>query len=236
MALIASETVWVDGMMFKIDPNLATKEMNAHLIRVENTLIARHVVIPELVNSARVVSIQPEAFCQCDIIKTVSMPNSIRVLGYRAFYNCTNLEELTVYPSGAPTASFTIGIQALYRCKELRRIECPRMVQVNICENGCYQCASLEAIDGLIYSLAPGALQDCVKINNLTFYDNVFWKTKALIGCKALKNVAFYGKISDDMPKTNLQLIRRMKIVCTPKFNYLDWIYEGSHIAIADLT
>ncbi len=54
------------------------------------------VTIPSVVNGYTLISIGDDAFCQCDKLVSVVIPESVEVIGAEAFYGCSSLESITI--------------------------------------------------------------------------------------------------------------------------------------------
>ena len=76
----------------------------------------------------------------CDDIKNISIPNSVRIIGDFAFYDCYGLKSLTL-----PTNLESIGVRAFYRCNKISSINIPASV-TNIGRSAFSNCSSLSSI------------------------------------------------------------------------------------------
>lgn len=54
------------------------------------------VTIPSIANGYTIVCIGDDAFCQCDKIKKVTIPESVELIGAEAFYGCSSLESILI--------------------------------------------------------------------------------------------------------------------------------------------
>lgn len=70
-----------------------------------------------------VTKIGDEAFCNCDGLTNISIPNSITSIGDAAFYGCTSLTSINI-----PNSVTYIGISAFRGCNELNNISIPNSV------------------------------------------------------------------------------------------------------------
>ena len=64
-----------------------------------------NVVIPSVINGMKVVNIYAMAFANNDSIKTVTIPETIEYIGYKAFENCAMLEKVEVNAAKVPSVS-----------------------------------------------------------------------------------------------------------------------------------
>lgn len=96
-------------------------------------------------------------------VRSVTIPNSIKVIGYRAFYNCYNLEKIIL------TDSVTeIGEEAFWQCSSLENITIPNSVT----------------------KIGIGAFADCVFLSDMTIPDSVVQiDAEVFDGCRSLKSI-----------------------------------------------
>lgn len=80
---------------------------------------ARTAEVPESIDGHTVASIAPNAFADCDV-ETVVLPERLRIIGFRAFYRCSNLKSVT-FPEGLEF----IGREAFLYCGKLEKITFP---------------------------------------------------------------------------------------------------------------
>lgn len=80
---------------------------------------AKTAEVPESIDGHKVVSIGTEAFIYCDF-ETVTLPDSIRSIGYQAFYRCDNLKSITL-----PESLEYISREAFVYCKSLTSVTFP---------------------------------------------------------------------------------------------------------------
>lgn len=87
-----------------------------------------------------VTSIGDHAFCNCNSLIGISIPNSITSIDSYAFYNCSGLKELTI-----PISVTTIGKYAFYGCKGLSYVTIPDSI-MSIGAQSFYNCSNLATI------------------------------------------------------------------------------------------
>lgn len=107
-------------------------------------------IIPETVeyggNTYQVVAIAATNYSRVfydtyENIKHVSLPKSLRIVGYHAFNNCTNLEEINL-----PENVDSIGNSAFSYCTKLKSITIPSKVKV-LGEYSLNNCSNLQEIN-----------------------------------------------------------------------------------------
>ena len=107
------------------------------------------IIIPTTVssdgNTYTVNEIGDEAF-NCDIyssngnlinLTSIVIPNSVTIIGYNAFNNCSGLKKLTI-----PDSVTSIGIGAFYKCSSLIDFTIPKNL-VSIEDGVFYECSGL---------------------------------------------------------------------------------------------
>ena len=88
-----------------------------------------------------VTAIKSEAFKLFSNLKTVKFTSSqLKEIGYRAFYNCKNLESIEFHEG-----LHYIGNEAFYTCKQLKYIKIPDSV-VMIDDKAFFDCNNLESV------------------------------------------------------------------------------------------
>ncbi len=98
-------------------------------------------VIPETIKGRPVTEIRESAFWFCDKITAVTLPKTLKEVGYSAFSSCTSLEKVT-FSGGIES----IGESAFSDCKNLKEIILPDTL-TKIEKKAFENCSSLEKID-----------------------------------------------------------------------------------------
>lgn len=148
--------------------------------------------IPETVTyegtTYSVTSIGEYAFCWCNVLTSVTIPNSVTSIGDWAFEKCTSLTSITI-----PNSVTSIGYDAFYYCSALTSITIPNSVT----------------------SIGDGAFEACSNLTSVTIGNSVtsigIW---AFAGCYALKTVIceaievpeLGGDVFDGMPLSEATL------------------------------
>ena len=183
----AQETVVIDGVKYLLDGGKASV--------MQQTGLTGDIVIPETVRHDNtdytVTTVQDNAFSGNDIT-SISLPNTVSVMGEACFESCSRLESVTL-PAGLtslgnscfydcrnlasvtlPEGITTLGVNCFYRCTSLTPVTLPEGIE-ELGYQCFYGCTSLESV------VLPGSLRT---IGNNCFYD-----------CSALKSVTFGGSI-----------------------------------------
>lgn len=116
----------------------------------------RDILVEKAVVCEGVTQISSGIFKNCKNLTDVSLPSSLKHIGYRAFENCTNLEDISL-----PEYLESIDVQSFKGCKNLKRIVIPDKV-TEIGSEAFAACKSLRQISlpkGL-KTLGPLAFRD----------------------------------------------------------------------------
>ncbi len=183
----AQETAVIDGVKYLLDGGKASV--------IQQSGLTGDIVIPETVRhddtDYTVTTVQSNAFKDNEIT-SISLPNTISVMGDACFESCSRLESVTL-PAGLtslgnscfydcrnlasvtlPEGITTLGVNCFYRCTSLTPVTLPEGIE-ELGYQCFYGCTSLESV------VLPGSLRT---IGNNCFYD-----------CSALKSVMFGGSI-----------------------------------------
>ena len=184
---MAQETAVIDGVKYLLDGGKASV--------MQQSGLTGDIVIPETVRhddtDYTVTTVQSNAFKDNEIT-SISLPNTISVMGDACFESCSRLESVTL-PAGLtslgnscfydcrnlasvtlPEGITTLGVNCFYRCTSLTPVTLPEGIE-ELGYQCFYGCTSLESV------VLPGSLRT---IGNNCFYD-----------CSALKSVMFGGSI-----------------------------------------
>lgn len=135
-------------------------------------------------------AIHSTAFCECETLKRVIMPDTVDRIDNSAFQMCTNLETVVFSKnltnmgefvfSGCknlkhvelPDSLSAIGRYDFYGCVSLRTITIPRSVS-KILPSAFNKCTNLRSIEfeSLNTKLLPHAFKNCVSIRTIKFPD-----------------------------------------------------------------
>lgn len=149
----------------------------------------KSVIIPESVTT-----ISDYSFYNCKDLETITIPNTINEIEYSAFSGCSKLKNLSI-----PGSVTNIGANAFYECYNLTEIDIPD--GVSIIEYGVFSgCTGLESITlpNSITSIYGGAFYGCRSLKGIDIPSNVTYIGKsAFQGCEALTNLFIPGKVNE---------------------------------------
>ncbi len=132
-----------------------------------------------------VTSIVNVAFYNCTNLADVSMGNNVTSIGNYAFYGCTNLASINI-----PDSVTSIGYHAFSGCESLTSIELSdniTHIDSATFEN-CTSLASISLPDELI-SIDSMAFYNCTSLNSLTIPESVTSISTAFEGCTSLTSI-----------------------------------------------
>lgn len=183
-----------DGYVYYVDEygiKYAIKDGNAIVARQVANL-GEEIVIPSSVSykgvEYKVTAIGAQAFYECNLLVSVTVPDSVKDIGSQAFYNCSFLESVIF---GENSQLNTIGDNAFFRCSYLTNCDIPDKV-TDIGEYAFYYCASLKSItlpDG-ITCVKPFTFSYCRALTSITIPDSVTTVDRLAFGyCSSLTSI-----------------------------------------------
>ena len=137
----------------------------------------------ELIIPEGVIAIEGSAFTDCEILK-IKLPSSLRIIGPRAFYNVTSLEEIEI-PEGVKV----ISKAAFAECRSLKRVKLPQSL-LKIDEHAFTITTSLEHVvipKGVRY-VGEGAFSyskvNCIDLESTKYVNDwaYNWNSNGFIG------------------------------------------------------
>ena len=123
-------------------------------------------VIPD---DGSVTSIGERAFCQCDSLTSITIPDSVTSIGDIAFSMCHSLTSITI-----PDSVTSIGHSAFHDCRSLVSVILPRSV-AGIRHGAFYNCHSLISITipNGVTSIEDSAFHYCTSLTSVTIPNSV---------------------------------------------------------------
>jgi hypothetical protein len=139
---------------------------------------ATEVVVPALYNGGSVTCIDSDAFQFCDLLTTLTLPESVTMFGVSSFFGCSALEELVI-PSGIRL----IWSMEFSFCSSLKTTVLPDGL-IDIAEMSYLRCSSLAyaVIPTSVISIGYDAFSKC----SSDF--RIFSKATSLEGVKLGRN------------------------------------------------
>ena len=151
--------------------------------------------IPSRLDGVPVGEIGKEAFSKKPSLKSVAIPDSVEVVGEKAFYDCKNLEELRL-----GRGIKKIEKEAFNSCISLKSVEIPGSVE-SVGEWAFKDCSELEELHlgaGII-KIEKSAFWRCRSLKSVEIPDSVESVSEyAFDNCCSLRRVVDHSNRSDD--------------------------------------
>ena len=199
-AYCTDENNWEDGALY----------IGNHLIDVDNDFAGAFTVRDGTVTIAAGSSNGGgNAFAWCDLLTSVTLPDSIKSIGRGAFYGCTSLKEINIPDSVTeigmsafgscdalesitiPDSVTTIGMGAFTSCDALESITIPDSVTSPLLETfgGCDSLKTVVIGSNVPY-IGNYSFTNCYSLSNITIEsDIVFIGSYAFDNCNSLKSI-----------------------------------------------
>ena len=118
---------------------------------------ARNLSVPEKLDGHKVTSIGDIAFCSCDFLTSISIPDSVTSIGDSAFSYCYSLISVDI-----PDSVTSIGEFAFEACSSLSSVSIPDSV-TSIGDSTFSLCFSLSSVSipGSVTSIGEDAFSSC---------------------------------------------------------------------------
>ncbi len=154
--------------------------------------------IPKTVNFGgdeySIVAIGDEAFKDCSILKSVTIPSTIKSVGDDAFSNCSSLESVTL-----PNTIEAIGACTFAECSSLKSIEIPNSVTF-IGNSACAESGLISfVIPNSVTEISSYAFQDCADLVSVEIPNSV-----ESIGMSAFQNCSSLASVKIPSSVTNI--------------------------------
>ena len=140
-------------------------------IKANKYRVKGDVVIPNTYNDLPVEEISDKAFLKCNNLTSVTIPDSIRTIGVKAFKDCSSLACVNFSEKSQLNS---IGDDAFRKCTALTSITIPDSVTI-IGINAFMYCEALESIElgSNVKTIGSSAFTYCYKLTNIVIPDSV---------------------------------------------------------------
>lgn len=143
--------------------------------------------IRHLVISKGTMSIEEEMLRNCSNLETISIPDSVVLIGRYAFQNCKKLQTIQL-----PNQLKNINVGLFSGCSSIESVIIPQGV-TNIGENAFADCSELRSVSipDSVISIGRGAFKNCKKLHTIKLPSQLKDITENLFyGCSSIESVA----------------------------------------------
>ena len=144
-------------------------------------------------DGSKVSSIGDSAFWDCELLKSITIPDSVTSIGERAFQYCESLTSITI-----PDSVTSIGESAFHECTSLTSVTIPDSV-TKIGDYTFYKCSSLTSITipDSVTSIGYSAFYGCKSLTSVTIPDSVTSiGGSAFNGCTSLTSITIPDSVT----------------------------------------
>ena len=183
--MISSTLTSIGGCAFECTPWLTNEKIKHGMVIINGILVGLIYRDSDIVIPDNVISIAPTAFSSLDIT-SVTIPDSVKVIGYGAFMCCDKLTSITINGNVE-----TIGELAFCNCGNLTNVTIEDGVNAigDSSFSNCYNLTSIELPDSLT-SIDEGAFFGCENLTSIVIPPNVRIIGKnAFNSCHALTSI-----------------------------------------------
>lgn len=145
-------------------------------------------IIPEEIDDAPVTEIADDAFSECYFLESLTVPDSVRIIGRQAFSACSALKSIEL-----PNEIDEMGAGAFDGCAALESVTLPKGIKT-LPEATFYECTSLKSVilpDGL-EEIGSESFFKCSSVADVDLPSSIITISDyAFQGCQALKSIDF---------------------------------------------
>ena len=190
----------VDGIFYNLNKDWNTASVTAYNVHSNNSAYIGTVTIPSSFiydgKTYNVTNIDRNAFSNCSDLVSVTIPNSVEIIGDFAFYKCVHLKSIFLSDNLKE-----IRGQAFSGCTTLTEIVIPN--NVNVIGDAAFQnCGSLYSIElpNNITSIGANAFENCSSLTTISIPESVTTiPSRAFYGCYSLKSVNIHTNVHSIM-------------------------------------
>ena len=146
----------------------------------------------KIVFESDVTTIGYQAFCKCDNLTSITIPDSVTEIGNYAFYGCGSLTSITI-----PDSVTTIGYNAFYLCSSLTSVTIPDSVTTIGVWAFCGCSLTSITIPDSVTTIGNSAFRSCSSLTSVTIGDSVTkLRRGAFAGCSSLTSVTIPDSVT----------------------------------------
>ena len=208
------------------------------IINIENKELVFGCNTSVIPNDNRLLSIGSSAFCNCDFLTEIIIPNNITIIGTDAFGFCSSMTKIVI-----PNSVKSIGDRAFRDCVSLENISLSNKIN-EIGESMFENCRSLTSIvlPDSVTQINAGAFSHCDRLVSVTLGKNMRYIEKnSFYGCHRIVeiiNKSNFSNIKNILDSTNSGKNALLSIKSNGESeiiridNFLFYKYEGANYLI----
>lgn len=160
------------------------------------------------------ISINKSAFYNCESLKWILLPNSLKTIEDSAFSQCHNLTNITL-----PQDLISIGKNAFYDCKSLKKILFPNSLKTieSFAFTNCSNLTYVSLPQNLI-SIGNAAFESCKSLTELVLFPANLTSIKEYTfhHCSNLTKVTCYALIPPKLDEFNFDEVNKIETLYVP--------------------
>lgn len=206
---MAQETAVIDGVKYLLDGGKASV--------MQQSGLTGDIVIPETVRHGNtdytVTTVQSNAFKDNEIT-SISLPNTISVMGDACFESCSRLESVTL-----PAGLTLLGKSCFRNCRNLVSVNIPKGVTTlgDYCFEGCSSLPSVDLPDG-IKEFGNGCFSSCSSLTSVVLPGSLHTMGYCcFLDCNKLKEVTFFGGTISVLPQESFYNCKSLESIVIPE-------------------
>ena len=199
--------------------------------------ITKNLYIPEEIDGYPVTLIGKDAFRKNQMLRYVTLPDTIQIIGDHAFCDSQKIKKVEIYKT-SNTYALPIRIMrgAFENCVELYEVHFNKeidLVDFRIQPSSQFDsCPMLHIFEGELVNIVPKwAFRYCLSLCNVTFANQVNITPYAFVHCDNLNTLIFKDGDVECSP-ANLKLFKNKTICCEMGSKLSELAYEGYNIKI----
>lgn len=193
---IHSETVVVNSINYEVDTN------SEYAVVLPGDYSTSRITIPANITyndkQYKVCYISNNAFKNCNKLRNITLPSTLKDIGDSAFANCTSLRNINL-----PSKLSAIGRAAFINNSNLSEIQFPTDTAYSIGMSAFRNCVALESVklEKAIFSLSWSAFANCTNLNSveMTYVKGSELSDSIFFNCEKLDNFVIPSEPRSDM-------------------------------------
>lgn len=184
---------------------------------------ASECIVPEEIDGAAVTEIADSAFSECYFLESLTIPDSVKIIGRQAFSACSQLKTIKL-----PEEVEKIGAGVFDGCAALESVVMPKGI-TELPEAAFYECAGLKTVtlqEGLEI-IGSESFYGCTSLSEIVFPDSLTSiNDYAFQNCQSLKKL-FFPENVQNLGKYIFQDCKSLEAIETDENNPMFMDNEG---------